>query len=358
MLLNQRERTVLHAILLRGQAPAKEIAKATDLPEHIVRKDIQDMQKKGIISPYTLINQFKFGWMKVGVHFSFCSSDSEKINQAIHLLQAYENIISIIEVFGRYQYFMSLIVRDINELDLFLQKIHEDIPGLQIKYDLSFRLKISLFKRKYLSSDSTATTCLSQQSSNSPLDIDDTALSVLNCINALGGFPNASAISEATGIPHSTVHTKIKSLETKGVIVGYSYNLAPHKINYMPYDVLIRTSTNSVSFKKDFFDYCLKHSYIVGLAECAGHWQFEIRIEVPSPSDANNVSKEILHIFRNDIYEVDAVSICREIKYMHTPIVSSLHSTKRHNKIKEIRAISKSAAANAITPQRKTRKGK
>ena len=310
---------VIHTALLNGNAPVRDLAKTAGLTDQQFRRELQGLQKEGVISPYTLINQFLLGWQKAGVYFDFSSISPDEIDKALSELILYENVVSVVELLGRYQYFMALNIVSIHEYDNFMKFIAEKIPSFKISESVSFRRSLTLFKRKYLLSEKADGSSLSYHQTEDVIDLDDGAIEILNFIFVHGGFPNALEISQATGIPHSTVHNKIKGLEKKGVIVGYTYSVDPYKLGFFSYDLLIKSAARSESFKKKLTQFCAQHPYVIGLTESVGCWQYEVRVEAPTPSAANRTSQELLAKFDKEIEEMEIVSVCRELKYMRTP---------------------------------------
>lgn len=324
--IEERERKILHAVLLNGQETATAVGEQLGLTRHQIGRSLASLHKSGVAIPYTLINQFALGWMKIGVYFSLHPASAGRAKEIVNELLGYENIVSLIELFGPYQYFMSINVPNIHDYELFMGKICADIPDLKMDESVAIRHSLSLFKRKYLCPESKDTSHLTYTMDGKTADLDDLSLKVLNCIIQGQGHPNTTEIAETLGVSNTIVQRKIKSLEEKGIIVGYSYSLDPAKLGVYPYDLLIKISDRSPKFKKKFFAYCQKHPSIVGLTECIGNWQYEVRIEVPSPSEATLLSQEIYSLFKEHIHKIETVSICDEIQYMKTPLISTRNS--------------------------------
>jgi len=319
-----RDQRILHMALLNANATAESIGAPIDEQGYQVRRTLSGMQKEGIISPYTLINQFALGWMKIGVFFSFLPVEGQNIPATIEKLQKYPNIVSLIELFGPYQYFMSVNAKALPDFEDFMGKLYDDIPELKIDEAVSIRRQLSLFKRKYLAADLHDTTHLTYSYTSNSEKLDDLSISVLNYMISAGGLPNGPAIAEAVGVSNTTVHNKISDLEKKGVIVGYSYSLDPYKIGYSSFDFLIKTSSRSSHLKDSFFTYCASHENVIGLTECTGAWQYEVRIEVPSIADATRISQEMLRDFSHSIHKIDIVNVNKELKYMRTPLIDNI----------------------------------
>ena len=323
MKLDETESKILHAALLNGEATHPEIAERVGIPPYEVRRIIISLLEQGIISPYTLINQFALGWMKIGLFFSFHNVSPKDIDKTIMELGKYDKIVSIIELFGRHQYFISVNARSLPEFENFMTEVSTKLPSLKIDQSIAIRNSMTLFKRKYLCPEQKDTTALRYDHNSALVNLDDKSIAVLNSIIDRGGHPNGQTISEDTGMARQTVWNRIYDLQAVGVIVGYSYNLDPHKIGYIPYDLLIRTTTSSNDFKQKFYEYCASHPNVVGLTESIGSWQYEIRIEIKDLSDAARLAQELNRQFYGEINSVEMVAIGREIKYMKTPLIKT-----------------------------------
>ena len=321
--LEDRERKILYTALLSADTPADSLGALVGEQGYQIRRSLTALQRKGVATPYTLINQFLLGSLKVGVYFSFRAETVDQIGEAIEKLVAHENVVSVVELFGPYQYFMSVNVKSIPAFEEFMACLCDDIPFFNIDETISLRTSLSLFKRKYLNPQQIDQSHLSYSLTEDKAELDGVSIQVLNAIIQNGGLPNVPKISSSAGISQSHIHNKIKELKERGVIVGYSYNIDSYKLGYYPYDLLIKTSTRLPSFKKEFFNFCSSHLFIVGLTECIGYWQYEIRIEAESPSQATAISQEITSRFSQFINKTDIISVCKEIKYMRTPAIKN-----------------------------------
>lgn len=317
--LKERERRILHSALLNGDLTAEAIGENLDIPAYQIRRSLTSIQENGFATPYTLINQFSLGWMKIGVYFSFLGSSTDQIHEITKRLLGYENIVSLISLFGPYQYFMSINAKTLLDYEEFMSKLCADIPELKIDETISIRHSLTLFKRKYLSPETKDTSSLTYIMTGEQADLDDLSTKIINHLTKSGGFPNVPEMVKEFGVSNSTLHKKLKDLQDQNVIVGYSYNVDPYRLGMYPYDLLIKTNSRDPKFKKKFFAYCQKHLSVVGLTECIGSWQYEVRIEVLSPSEATLLSQEIFSLFKDSIQKIEIVSVCEEIKYMRTP---------------------------------------
>ncbi len=323
MELNPKEKKILHAALLNANKTGESIGSIIDEEGHQVRRTLASLQTKGIALPYTLINQFTLGGMKIGVFFSFLDISPAEIKKTVQRLVTYPKIVSLIELFGPYQYFMSVNVNDISEFETFMTDLSENIPAFRIKESVSIRNSMTLFKRKYLNPSKVDKSHLTYSYSPQKAKLSDNDIGVLNCIIEKGGVPSALEISRLTGIWPNGVLDIIKDLEKKNIIVGYSYSLIPEKIGYYSYDLLIKTSTRLKTFKKQLFDYCASHSFIIGLTESIGEWQYEIRIEIENLAQATELKQAIQNKFKDEVNKIEISAICNEIKYMKTPMIKT-----------------------------------
>ncbi len=107
-----RDIKILHAALLSANAPADSVGSSIGEQGYQVRRSISALQKNGTAQPYTLVNQFLLGWMKIGVYFSFLHEAPIDIEKATEKILSYPNVGTLEEVFGSYQYFMSINARN------------------------------------------------------------------------------------------------------------------------------------------------------------------------------------------------------------------------------------------------------
>ena len=119
------------------------------------------------------------------------------------------------------------------------------------------------------------------------LDIKDRQL--LSLLESDAKAP-AHELAQATGIPPSTVHHRIKRLEQQGVIERYAAQRNP-KLTGRGFAAFIMVTGSPEKYLDDkFFD----HEYVAEVAAVTGSYDLVIKIECPGLQEFN----EFLQQFR------------------------------------------------------------
>ena len=100
----------------------------------------------------------------------------------------------------------------------------------------------------------------------------------------------AHELAQATGIPPSTVHHRIKRLEQQGVIERYAAQLDPKQVGRGFAAFIMVTGSPEKYLDDDFFE----HNYVTEVAAVTGSYDLVIKIECPGLQEFN----EFLQQFR------------------------------------------------------------
>ena len=98
----------------------------------------------------------------------------------------------------------------------------------------------------------------------------------------------AHELAQATGIPPSTVHHRIKRLEQQGVIESYAAQLNPKLVGRGFAAFIMVTGSPEKYLDDDFFE----HDYVAEVAAVTGSYDLVIKIQCPGLQEFNEFLQE------------------------------------------------------------------
>jgi Lrp/AsnC family leucine-responsive transcriptional regulator len=126
--------------------------------------------------------------------------------------------------------------------------------------------------------------------------IDDIDRVIVTLLQQNARFSNA-ALAEQVGLTASTVHERVKKLERKGVIKGYTA-IVDAELLGKPITAFIRLAVgampgNYVESKQSVVSVCLAEPDVLECHEVAGEDCYVLKVRVPSPKSLEKLIERI-----------------------------------------------------------------
>ena len=148
--------------------------------------------------------------------------------------------------------------------------------------------------------------------------------------------------------PASTVGGRLKQLETKGIIQGYSAQIRCQEFGYQSYQLFIKAHNLTKQNKRRLLAYCQAHANIIFYIETVGEWNFELIYEIESQKQLQDLIIELRTKFSDLIKDVESIvrfraehykdfchtmpQVERERAYIKRLLLASVHAIKRLQK--------------------------
>jgi DNA-binding Lrp family transcriptional regulator len=123
-------------------------------------------------------------------------------------------------------------------------------------------------------------------------------------------------------IPFSTVRNRIKLLEQKEIIAGYSILFDLNKINMQNYKVFIRVNDKSEESHNKLFSYASNQKNIIWFFKTLGDHDYEFRIEVESQEKYQELIRDLRTQFSGIIEEIETLIVFNELKEDYTVVLN------------------------------------
>ena len=117
-----------------------------------------------------------------------------------------------------------------------------------------------------------------------------------------------------------TVISKIKQLETKGIIKGYTSSLDCYKYNYFPQKVFLKLDNLSFEKEEELMKFCRQQKNIVRLSKLFGLWDIEIELEVKSVRDLQEFGILLRKNAGDIIRNIETCSVAKQHKRTSLPM--------------------------------------
>jgi DNA-binding Lrp family transcriptional regulator len=279
MELDALDRKILLCLEQNGRQPAKAIARKVRSSGDVVDYRMRRMEKEGVIARHmALVNFSELGYVGYGV---FCCFVGENRNDAIEHLKAHERVYWLSEFGGRFDLAFAVMARNDFEFYSIFGKMKEKLHGALGGWKVAIRMQLLQLPRAYLAQDER------DEKENVPYfgktlgneRLDDADFSILKAISQEARM-DTMAISKKVKIPASTVAFRLKKLQERKIIQGYSPQISCQKYGFQSFQLFLEVENLDEAKRHKILSYAQGNPNVVFAIETLGEWNFELIYEV------------------------------------------------------------------------------
>jgi len=279
MELDSLDRKILLCLEEDGRQHAKAIARKVRSSGDVVEYRMRRMEKEGVIGRHmALVNFSELGYIGYGV---FCCFVGEKRNDAIEHLKAHDRVYWLAEFGGRFDLAFAVMARDDFEFYSIFGKIREKLHGALGGWKVAIRMQLMQHPRSYLISRDRDKKAASPYFGKAlgREKLDDADFSVLKAISQDARL-DTIAIAKKVKMPASTVAFRLKKLQERKIIQGFSPQVSCQKYGFQSYQLFLEVEDLDEEKRQKILNYAQGSSNVVFVIETLGEWNFEMIYEV------------------------------------------------------------------------------
>ena len=310
-MFDKKTRKILYELSRNSRLPLKQLAKKVGLSESAASYRLKQLYDEGIIlSTAPIIDHSKLGHIVYRAYSKFFGTTPEKEKEIFEWLAKQEEVSVLATSHGDYEILIMSVVSS-------HQKFHDFIKRFKAKYRKNIDmletftyLKTYHFQRDYLDEDKKSSREIITTGEAKPVKVDNIDKKILRSL-AYDARKPVLTISEEIKVPVRTVANRLKLLEKKKVIAGYSLNLNLSKIGREYFKLNIIGNQN-IDYSS-LIDFATQLDSSIYVDETIGKYDFELNIEVKGKDELNEIIKSLKEKM-NGVRELSIFQIDRYIK--------------------------------------------
>jgi DNA-binding Lrp family transcriptional regulator len=323
VLLDSSDKKIILQLIENSRAHVSVISKKTRLTREIVNYRISKLEAEGVITGFVArINQPLFC---SGVALMLCKLarvSKERHNEIIAFIKKNNSVNWCIETCGTFDIAMTILYDAPMDLARTTTEIQNFIGANLKAHEISFYIDEYKFDRsglisnisnisnmQNLSKKAISTTSFSKKNSFLEFRIDEIDKSILVLLAENCRMKNVD-IAKKVKISEDVVRLRIKNLERRNVISGYTISVAPERLGYEAYQMLVTIENMSDDVIGKIKYYVRENPYIVFCARMSGKHNMVMNIYARSRAHFS----EILHEIRNTLSEISEYEFQFEMK--------------------------------------------
>jgi Lrp/AsnC family transcriptional regulator, leucine-responsive regulatory protein len=315
--LDIKDKRILYELDRNSRIANSEIAKKVGLSPEAVMYRIKRFDKEGIIVGYQpVINLSKLGIIMFKLCLSFQHLSEKELEKIILELKKKENIKWIVTVQGRWDLFISVDVNSLAEIDKVKKEILTYFGDKVREKVISIIIKTSIFSREYFLEEKKGILDRIVINSCNKVEIDDLSLKILKELS-FNSRISLVDLSNKVGSTVRIVQYRIKELEKKRIIEGYTISIDYSKLGIKYYKCFIYLGNLDLKRVHEFENYLKNNKNIMHDVNVLSDWDYEPEFEVFSEEEFDDILSDIRNKFSDIINKIDTVTIRKEYKFVY-----------------------------------------
>ncbi|MGV8168635.1 MAG: Lrp/AsnC family transcriptional regulator [Candidatus Nanoarchaeia archaeon] len=328
--LDSKDKKILFAVNNEARQPLSKIASETNLPRHVVKRRLEQLEKTKIIKAYKLkINHQLLGQEEYEVYLRLMDFDGQRTKKLIKSLVANNHVSWIGLCFGNYDLKISFYAKNNKE---FFGILSESLTGFRdiikaqetLSLTKKYKMDSSLFletilKEKFSPNTKNEKVFISKKRTKKTekviLDSNDKKL-----ISLLSKKPTAtlSELSKELNMSLQGVKNRLEALYAQKIILGTSALINGQALGFIWATCLFKLALDE-NGEEELEKYTLTMSGTTSAVRLLGKWDLGVTFFSESIKDLQESINDFKAKFKDNIKDYDSLIILESYKYPLIP---------------------------------------
>jgi len=294
------DRKVLYELDKDASVPLKRLSRAVGRSKEFVLYRIKRLEREKVINGYTaIVDMSKLGYFTFRVYLKFRNADGARIGEIVEYLKKEEQVWTIAELHGRWDYAFFLGVRKVQEFHEVWKRFLLSFKGNIGESRIAIYSPIHNFNKRFFMKPGGGAASVERVIGTGKEEKADELDARI--INAWGTNVRQSSaeIALRLGTSPNTVSSRIKRLRKNGIIAGCKIGLDQARLGFQGYRVDL--CLNSTERNGEIFSYCRGHPGIYQVNDSIGGADFEFEIIVRDLAELLRTMNEMMATFKGAI---------------------------------------------------------
>jgi len=321
--MNALDKKILQELTINSRQSYKQIAQKIKSKKDSVAYNIKKLEEKGIIQKYVPVFSLnRLGLFTAKIYFTLKGLSKEKEDEIISWLKNKDSIVWVAKSVGTWNLMIGFILDSLHHFSQEKKEVLNYLSKFIAEYRISFIEDGFAFDRKYLFPNARERKEFLYGGDRDIVKLDKTEIAITQLIKNNARFEYAK-IATTLDLDARTIKYRIKQLQKKEILQGYTVFLNISKIGYQLHKLCIYLAMQDKKTEKKILEYLKLNPHMIHLIKCVGDWEIEIEMEHNEIIEVHNYINEIRNTFHKEIRKVDLVTITKEEKLDFFPTIYS-----------------------------------
>lgn len=305
MRLSDHDREILACAYFQADAPLSKIAQETGIPQHTVRRSLDNLLESGYIGRHAYINPSRLGFNEYYLIWGMQNDESGLSKRVIGRLAECEQVSWLAQIGAPLPYEAAIYARSAHEAARLLDCLTEDLGAITIEKKFATLLSATSFVPKFLSTRAYSLRAISYRTDAASVSIDELDHNILRLIVS-ETFSSYGQVARTLGVAQSTVTYRIERLKREGVILGEGYLIRrSDMVGMSSFRLHATLKRHSLEARQQLFSSCRSHPAVYFLTELFGEIDVEIAVRVFHPREMPSVVESLRKALPDTFARID-----------------------------------------------------
>lgn len=320
--LDERDARLLQLLDLNARATLASLAKALRISKPAVKRRLERLEEVGVIRRYiAIINPAKLGYTIYKVNLKMVNMDDEELAAFGKRAEQLRDAGWVLASLGRWDFILLIFSQDAASLaDTYRDLLEPVAQNLSRK---SFGAVSSISHLPHdclLSKPPKLRERIQFETRREKVELDELDRKLLNALS-LNARATLVSLAAKLGVTPKTVKTRMRHLETRGVILGYNAVLNTSRLGWEHHKIFLRLDhLDRVTYAK-LRGYVESLPATVLVTESLGISDFSFDVKVPTTSRLHEIIHELRNRFKGVLRDAEPLLITDENIIDYTPFL-------------------------------------
>ncbi len=317
-MIDKIDRKILYELDLDARIPLTKLAKKIKINKDTLAYRIKRLEAENIILGYqTFVNHGKLGYFGTRINLQLQNTTPEIEGEMIHKISNHSLVGFFASVEGNFNYTIWVVAKSIQELDYFWENLKQNYEKYLQKVSIGIYTRIDHYPRVSLINKKINSISIPFYTVDKPEQVDAKDLAILKVI-AKNARISILDLAKNVKIAAKTAANRLRQLEKRKIISGYSVILNTEKIGYDYFKILIDLQNITPNSQRKLDQWLLEHPHVTYRDYVIGGSSVEIELQLPN-SELRNFIDELKREFSAIIRQHEILHYYKEHKLLSMP---------------------------------------
>ena len=314
------DRKILYELDLDARIPTTRLAKKLRQPREKINYRISNLQKRGYIRKFVcMINPSKFGYSIYKLFFKFQNLSKEKEKEIFGWFVDNKYVYWVASAKGKWDVNLTIFAEDINHFDEIMSEFHTRYGEYIQEQEFNTTLVAGILTKDWLVPEKQMRSKVAQVGGRvENIVLDKTDVEILRVL-ANNGRMSVAEIARKLNSTQKIVLYKMKELEKKKIILGYTTSLNLEMIGMQFFKALVFFNTMTRELKHKLIEYMRTNPHVGFFVFCVGSWPFEMELIVKDNKEFYQVMDDFRECFP-EMKSYETLIFPKEFKFDWMPL--------------------------------------
>lgn len=313
------DRKILCELDMNCRTPLSRIASKLRVNRNVVAYRIRNLEKEGVITRYICsLNLGMLGYKTYKLCFKVWSGRASEKEFVDYLIKN-RQVINFLKQEGSFDYSISIVVKNVSELDDFLMGLKNRFKDLIKDYLVTIVVYTRIFKldKLLLNQKQSVLKFEKYSGEDKQLAIDKKDIIILKELSQAANM-SIIELAEKTRLSVDVVKYRLKIL-SKGLINSYRIMYDVNKLGYYHYVILLRIRKATKHDEDKLLAWCSLKNNVFYCTKRIGYYDFAINVAITGIEDLNRFLAELRSKFGEMIDSYDTMINSKLLKLNYVP---------------------------------------